>query len=749
MVRTRSGNAAGMSKSKYPKKKRVVESDSESDGSESLGSEDSSEDEDEELAELERLIAEGKRRRKVRPTAEVRKAASKDISKKYMDMVSGKKSKVYDADEDDEDDDEDDSDYIPKEDIRKKVRKVMSKVYPSKYLKSQVAKDEKNTKKKTKKVIEPESEEEEDDSDDYETYDEEEDDEEDDEDEEEEEEEEEDEDEEVVDSDKINIIFGFGPGGGGDDEDDSPTEDEDEECDSDDEKMFMKETYEQISSSVVTKKEKKAQKEKKALQEKEQAELTAKDNFESEYADLVDTKKFLTEKLRSKPDSKSLLRSLDECKESIRALIKKTRIMNAKAYHKLLNSQKQKSENEMDYFKKKMSNKEQLKIMNDLKEINAHVNVDKPYRLALLESKIPTQHKAIVMQKLNMLRMMDSHDSEYFKLKSWVEFFMRLPFGKYSVLDVNMAHGLDACQGFMEGAMKTLDDCAYGLKDAKMQILQMIGQWIANPAAMGTAIAMKGPMGTGKTTLVKEGISKILNRQFVLIALGGATDGSVLEGSPYVYEGSGPGLITRKLAETQEMNSCFLFDELDKVSMTEKGQEIIGILTHLTDSTQNSEFEDKYIPGIKMDMSRALFLFSYNDESMVNPILKDRMYSIQTKGYTAKEKIIIANNYLLPKIREQVSFKKDEIIIPDDVLEYIINTPGMTRNEDGVRNFKRCLEIIYTKLNLFRLVKSDSNILTKEIDLKVTFPFTVTKKDVDALIRNDEKQSQSLLAMYC
>jgi ATP-dependent Lon protease len=741
MVRTRSGNAAGAKNKSKGKnlKKKVIESDPDSDGSESLGSEDSSEDEDEELLDLERLIDASNKALKKAGRPEVGR-----VKKESAKKLNGKKTKVYDADEDDEDEDEDDSDYIPKdEDIRKKVRKVMSKVYPSKYLKSQVAKDEKNTKKKSKKVIEPESEDEEEDeeSDEYETYDEEEDEEEEDEDEDEEDDEE---------GEKINIIFGFGPGGGGDDdEDDSPTEDEDEECDSDDEKMFMKETYEQISSSVVSKKDKKAQKDKKALQDKEQAELTAKDNFESEYADLVDTKKFLTEKLRSKPDSKSLLRSLDECKESIRALIKKTRIMNAKAYHKLLNSQKQKSENEMDYFKKKMSNKEQLKIMNDLKEINAHVNVDKPYRLALLESKIPTQHKAIVLQKLNMLRMMDSHDSEYFKLKNWVEFFMRIPFGKYSVLNVNMAHGLDACQGFMEGAMKTLDDCAYGLKDAKMQILQMIGQWIANPSAMGTAIAMKGPMGTGKTTLVKEGISKILNRQFVLIALGGATDGSVLEGSPYVYEGSGPGLITRKLVETQEMNSCFLFDELDKVSLTEKGQEIIGILTHLTDSTQNTEFEDKYIPGIKLDMSRALFLFSYNDESMVNPILKDRMYSIQTKGYTAKEKIIIANNYLLPKIREQVSFKKDEIIIPDDVLEYIINTPGMTRNEDGVRNFKRCLEIIYTKLNLFRLVKSDSNILTKEIDLKVTFPFTVTKKDVDALIRNDEKQSQSLLAMYC
>jgi ATP-dependent Lon protease len=640
-----------------------------------------------------------------------------------------------------EDEDSEDEEEEEQEEVRQKVRKVMSKMYPSTYLKEKVKKDnevkkEKENKKENKKEKEnkgkrqqeeEEDEEDEDDSEYYEEYD---------------------EDDDDVDGKKINIIFGFGGGDEGEDEDEEPTDDENEEYNSDDEKTFMKETYQQISEAV-TKKSKKEQKAKDKIMKKEQNEQVIKDNFEVEYADLVETKKFLAEKLRNRPESKSLLRSLDECKESIKALIKKTRVANAKDYHKLINSQKQKSENEMDYFKKKLSNKEQHKIMNDLKEINNHVNVDKPYRLALLESKIPTKYKAIVLQKLNMLRSMDTHDSEYFKLKNWVDLFMRIPFGKYSVLDVNMAHGLDACQGFMENAMKILNECAYGLNDAKMQILQMIGQWIANPSAMGTAIAIKGPMGTGKTTLVKEGISKILNRQFVLMALGGATDGSVFDGSPYVYEGSGPGMIAKKLIETKEMNSCFLFDELDKVSDTEKGQEIIGILTHLTDTTQNSEFHDKYFADVDFDMSRALFIFSYNDESRVNPILKDRMYSIQTKGYTPKEKITIATNYLLPRIREQVNFKEDEVIIPDEVLEYIINTPGLTKSEDGVRNFKRCLEIIHTKLNLFRLVKSDSNILTKEINLKVTFPITVTKKDVDALIKNDEKQSQSILAMYC
>jgi ATP-dependent Lon protease len=278
----------------------------------------------------------------------------------------------------------------------------------------------------------------------------------------------------------------------------------------------------------------------------------------------------------------------------------------------------------------------------------------------------------------------------------------------------------------------------------------MIGQWIANPGAMGTAIALKGPMGTGKTTLAKYGISKILNRAFCLIPLGGATDEAVFVGSPYVYEGSGPGIITKILSATQEMNPCILFDELDKVGEGEKGREIIGILTHMTDSTQNDQFHDKYFPDVDFDLSRAVLLFSYNDESMVNPILKDRMYSIQTKGYNTKEKVTIANDYLLPKIREQVNFKKEDIVIPDETLEYIITNDSLTKSEDGVRNLKRCLEVIHTKLNLFRLVGSKENMFTKDINLKVTFPFTVTKKDVDALIKTDDKHtSRSVLnSMY-
>jgi ATP-dependent Lon protease len=325
---------------------------------------------------------------------------------------------------------------------------------------------------------------------------------------------------------------------------------------------------------------------------------------------------------------------------------------------------------------------------------------------------------------------------------------MKIPFGVHKNLSISMNDGLEVCNEFMQNAKKTLDECVYGLDDAKMQIMQMLGQWLANPGALGTAIAIKGPPGTGKTTLVKDGISKILGREFTFIALGGTGDSSFLEGHSYTYEGSTWGKIVQILIDSKCMNPVIYFDELDKISDTARGQEIVGILTHLTDTSQNSQFHDKYFSEIDFDLSKCLFIFSYNDENLVNPILKDRMYRIQTAGYDSKEKTVIAKNYLLPKIREQVNFNDTDIIIPEDTIQYIIGKQGFTKGEDGVRNLKRCLEVIHTKLNLFRLVKPENNLFAKQLDMKVSFPMTVSRQIVDQLIKNEETLNQSLLAMY-
>ena len=544
---------------------------------------------------------------------------------------------------------------------------------------------------------------------------------------------------------------------------------DDEDCDSDDERTFMKESYNPIeipdrhqtlsgvsasSSNPEKKKSKKVLSKKAGKKSKnEDDNKTTSDSsditdVEQEYIELAKSKAHLTELLSKQPNSRILRAAVNKCNRTIKKLVKKARSKNAKSYHKLIH-QDQKKTNEIDYFRKNLSNKEQLRVMKDLKEINQFINVDKPYRLSLLDSTIPNKFKAIALQKLNVLKSMDPGDNEYYKIKNWVDTFMRIPFGMYKNLSVKMEDGLDVCHEFMENAKNTLDTCVYGLNDAKLQIMQMMGQWISNPGSLGTAIAIKGPPGTGKTSLVKEGISKILGREFAFIALGGAGDSSFLEGHSYTYEGSTWGKIVQIIIDSKCMNPVIYFDELDKISETPRGEEIIGILTHLTDTSQNSQFHDKYFSEIDFDLSKCLFIFSYNDENKVNPILRDRMYRIQTKGYDAKEKLIIARNFLLPKIREQVNFTEMDVIIPDDTIQYIISNGDLSKGEDGVRNLKRCLEIVYTKLNLFRLVKPGSNLFGKEIDLKVEFPFTVTKKEVDIFIKNEAYQNQSMLAMYC
>jgi ATP-dependent Lon protease len=270
----------------------------------------------------------------------------------------------------------------------------------------------------------------------------------------------------------------------------------------------------------------------------------------------------------------------------------------------------------------------------------------------------------------------------------------------------------------MKNVDSILEKSVFGHENAKRSIKQVIAQWITGDLK-GYCFGFEGPPGTGKTSLAKNGISKCLldingeKRPFSFIALGGSSNGSTLEGHSYTYVGSIWGRIVDILMEAKCMNPIIYIDELDKVSKTEHGKEIIGILTHMTDSTQNDEFTDKYFGGIKFDLSRVLFIFSYNDPDLIDPILRDRIHIIRFSPLKQKDKHQVCNLHLIPEIVKTVGLSKSDIIIPQEIIDFIID--HYTR-EGGVRRLKEKLFEICRDLNIRHMVDP----------LTYTFPYTVT-----------------------
>jgi len=519
------------------------------------------------------------------------------------------------------------------------------------------------------------------------------------------------------------------------DTDSSSEYDDEDYFDEDDEFYEDDDSYYSSSSSESEEEDMEEMEEK---QKKCMDEIAMMQSLRTTYEEMLakdKTNRIVAKQLKTLKDSE------EKIKKELEELTHRHKRKNSKKFRKLL--RRKSSTNDLEYFKKHLTIKEQRALIDELAAVAKVTAIEKPYKLTLLESDIPRDMKAVALRKVGMLQYMEPGCGEYCKLKNWVDAFMQIPFNRNKNLPITIADGVERCHEFMTDAKTRLDTAVYGLNDAKMQIMQMVGQWIANPAAIGTAVAIHGPPGTGKTSLVKEGISKILGRDFAFIALGGATDSSFLEGHSYTYEGSMWGKIVDILIRCKSSNPVIYFDELDKISETSKGDEIVGILTHLTDTSQNSQFHDKYFSEVGFDLSKCLFIFSYNDESRVNPVLLDRMYKIKTTGYSTKDKTYIAQHHLIPRIRAEVAFAEGDIVIPDAVIEYIVE--NHTQKESGVRNLKRCLETVYTKLNLHRLMRPGTQLFDeKEKSLEVSFPYTVSQDVVDKLIKKNESDRPNM-----
>jgi ATP-dependent Lon protease len=255
-----------------------------------------------------------------------------------------------------------------------------------------------------------------------------------------------------------------------------------------------------------------------------------------------------------------------------------------------------------------------------------------------------------------------------------------------------------------------LESAIYGHKDSKREMKRIIAQWMGGGKMDGTILGFHGPPGVGKTVFAQKGIGKCLvdsdgnTRPFCIFQLGGASDGAVLEGHNYTYVGAKWGRLVEMLMDTKCMNPIIYFDELDKISNTDKGREIIDILIHITDKSQNKEIYDRYFSGVELDFSKCIIIFSYNDVSKVDRILRDRITEIKINPLKKKEKVVITQKYTLKEISDSIN---NTCELDESLIEYIIDTYTL---EPGVRKLNEKLYEIFREVNLRNLENPNENL---------------------------------------
>lgn len=346
--------------------------------------------------------------------------------------------------------------------------------------------------------------------------------------------------------------------------------------------------------------------------------------------------------------------------------------------------------------------REQLKaIQEELGEDDEEKNEIAKYEEKIEKLKIAKEIKEKLSYELGRLKNMSSSSAEANVIKTYLDWALDIPWGKYSKESIDIVKARDI-----------LNKEHYGLDDVKDRIIEYLAVKQVSKSQKGPILCLVGPPGVGKTSIARS-IANAMNRKYTRISLGGMKDESEIRGHRRTYVGAIPGRITYALKDAKTMNPLILFDEIDKISSTYKGDPSDALL-EILDNEQNKDFRDSYLE-LPLNLSKVMFIATANTlETIPRPLL-DRMEVIEVSGYTYEEKFNIAKEHLIPKIFNDLDIPMDNITIEDESIRVVVE--GYTR-ESGVRGLERKLTSLVRKVlaDMIKDGKKDYVVKTSSIE---------------------------------
>jgi len=470
-------------------------------------------------------------------------------------------------------------------------------------------------------------------------------------------------------------------------------------------------------------------------------------------------KKIKDDLKKDKPSVKKLLQSDVPFKEQCYLFEQIKVLENMNKYTEEYVFLKNRINEKLNGYVKSNLNKKQY---GDYDKIESELLKDKdlnvPLKYKILSSKLNHENKQIVYEKYLLFKDMHPDDNNYAKLSEWFEWALSIPTETKQLKILNTNEDRNR---FSNELKDKLDETLYGIDNVKEQIRCTVNDYLTlfsddknknNSKLTGNQLALVGSPGVGKTLLIRT-LAKCLDIPFQQISLGGVKDSSFLEGHSYTYEGAKPGVIVEAMRRMKFTNGIIFFDEFDKLGDSDKGLEVANSLLHIIDTTQNEIFRDKYLSELGVDLSKIWFIYSMNDDSLVNGILRDRVKPvIRVADYKETDKIQIVHRHLLPSALKVYGYTKDNIDIEDETIIYLINKID---KEKGVRELKQAIKMVVCKIHFLKTnilkdgtlgnIKVKFNFLDKvDINKKIM----ITKEIIDICLLDLKKEESINSYMY-